>query len=81
MVSTISTVVRKETFVGLWKGISPVSCLVMLDFNPPDKTFAVTAQMCTQYWGLLYYPTSHEICLWVSYLVLRLGFHFLSAVL
>ena len=29
MVSTFSTVVRKETIVGLWKGISPVRLLII----------------------------------------------------
>ncbi len=79
MVSTFSTVVRKETFIGLWKGISPVSDIVSylqraLDKNPLAKRMAVmnffvmtvTTQMCSQHWVLLYHSTSHEVCLRVS---------------
>lgn len=48
MVSTFSSVVRRETFVGLWKGISPVSGNNVLSFRI-DGVF-----LCSLYTGV--YP-------------------------
>ena len=76
MVSTFSSVVRRENIIGLWKGISPVSAAALL-FLAQGFThcllFVVSKQVCTQYWCLLLNTPPPQVNLWVRMIHCVLG--------